>query len=59
MNEFIFVIDRSGSMHGQSINLAVEALLLFLHSLPLGSKFNVYSFGSRFVKLFPTSVFYS
>ncbi len=40
------------------MKLAVEALKLFLHSLPLGSKFNVISFGSEFEKLFPESVVY-
>ena len=45
-------------MNGKPIELAVEALKLFLHSLPLGSKFNVYSFGSTSQKLFQTSVAY-
>ncbi len=35
-------------MDGKRIKLAIEALKLFLHSIPLGSKFNVYSFGSKF-----------
>jgi hypothetical protein len=30
-----------------------------LHSLPIGSKFNVISFGSNFIKLFPDSVEYN
>jgi len=30
-----------------------------LHSIPLGSKFNVISFGSNFTKLFPESVVYN
>ena len=45
-------------MSGKPIELAVEALKLFLHSIPLGSKFNVVSFGSNFTKLFPESVVY-
>jgi von Willebrand factor A domain-containing protein 5 len=48
LNEYIFVIDRSGSMEGAPIKLANQALKLFLHSLPLGCKFNVVSFGSDF-----------
>jgi hypothetical protein len=39
-------------MFGKPIKLAVEALRLFLHSLPLGCKFNVVSFGSSHVKVF-------
>lgn len=46
-------------MSGSPIRLAVEALKLFLHSLPLGSKFNVISFGSNFSKLFPESIDYN
>ena len=46
-------------MKGSPIELAVGALKLFLHSLPIGSKFNVVSFGSEFEKLFPDSVDYN
>jgi hypothetical protein len=53
------LIDRSGSMCGKPIKLAVGALKLFLHSIPLGSKFNVYSFGSEFKKIFNESVEYN
>lgn len=56
--EVVFVIDRSGSMEGSRMELAKEALQVFLKSLPLGVKFNVCSFGSRHSFLFPRSVAY-
>jgi hypothetical protein len=46
-------------MDGNPIKLAVEALKLFLHSIPLGSKFNVYSFGSEFKKIFNEALDYN
>ncbi|KAK3602215.1 hypothetical protein CHS0354_039961 [Potamilus streckersoni] len=51
--EFIFIIDRSGSMEGKKIQNAKEALLLFLKSIPIDSYFNVIGFGSGFESLFP------
>lgn len=33
--ELIFIVDRSGSMMGKGIQQAKQALLLFLHSLPV------------------------
>lgn len=56
--EIIFVLDRSGSMMGQSIDLARKAMLVFLHSLPADCYFNVVGFGSTFQFLFPSSVKY-
>ncbi|RHZ83023.1 hypothetical protein Glove_100g22 [Diversispora epigaea] len=53
--ELIFIIDRSGSMEGDPIKKAKEALELILRSLPDDCIFNVVSFGSKFTSLFPKS----
>ncbi|EDO45203.1 predicted protein, partial [Nematostella vectensis] len=57
--EFIFVIDRSGSMSGDRIKNARETLFLFLKSLPEHCHFNVVGFGSSYEKLFSSSTKYS
>ncbi|XP_031432645.1 von Willebrand factor A domain-containing protein 5A-like isoform X2 [Clupea harengus] len=65
--EFIFVVDRSGSMDfrmhsGKDAKMRIESardtLLLLLKSLPMGCFFNIYGFGSRFESFFPKSVEY-
>ena len=53
--EFIFLVDRSGSMGGDNINQAKATLLLFLKSLPVACYFNIVSFGNDFSTLFPES----
>ena len=53
--EFVFVVDRSGSMSGGQIAQAGRALELFVRSLPVDSFFNVVSFGSNHTLLFPAS----
>ena len=45
--EIVFLVDRSGSMGGSSMEQAKQALTLFVHSLPASCLFNIYSFGSR------------
>ncbi|XP_028274826.1 von Willebrand factor A domain-containing protein 5A-like isoform X2 [Parambassis ranga] len=66
--EFVFLLDRSGSMTSlltnskqekTRISSARDTLLLLLKSLPMGCYFNIYSFGSRFERIFPKSVEYS
>ncbi|XP_044209467.1 von Willebrand factor A domain-containing protein 5A-like isoform X5 [Thunnus albacares] len=66
--EFVFLIDRSGSMgccvdnsnqQETRIGSARDTLLLLLKSLPMGCYFNIYSFGSSYQHTFPKSVEYS
>jgi hypothetical protein len=57
--EVVFVCDQSGSMGGSRMNLAIEALQIFLKSLPVGVKFNICSFGNYHSFLWPRSVTYS
>ncbi|ODM88037.1 von Willebrand factor A domain-containing protein 5A [Orchesella cincta] len=57
--EFIFMLDISGSMYDEPIQLAKEALLLFLQSMPADCYFNVITFQSYFKCFFPNSVKYS
>jgi len=52
IGEFIFVVDRSGSMSGKKIQQAQQTLLLCLASLPQGTLFNIVGFGSDFRFLF-------
>ena len=59
LGEYIFVLDRSGSMMGDRIALAKDAAMFFLKSLPSTSKFNIVSFGSQFTSMFPESVDYN
>ena len=45
---FIFLIDQSGSMSGNKIKIASQALILFLQSLPVGSYYQIIGFGSTY-----------
>ena len=45
---FIFLLDKSGSMWGERIELAKEALIFFLRSLPKNSYYHLIAFGSNF-----------
>ncbi|XP_004688858.1 PREDICTED: von Willebrand factor A domain-containing protein 5A [Condylura cristata] len=66
--EFVFLIDRSGSMACPTskqdmsqlrIEAAKETLILLLKSLPMGCYFNVYGFGSSYESFFKDSVEYT
>ncbi|KZW03696.1 VIT-domain-containing protein [Exidia glandulosa HHB12029] len=57
--EYIFLVDRSGSMGGGRIAAVCTALQIMLRSLPSrGTTFNIFSFGSHCDSLWPTSVEY-
>ncbi|HYE85638.1 MAG TPA: VIT and VWA domain-containing protein, partial [Vicinamibacterales bacterium] len=56
--EYLFIIDRSGSMDGPSIAQARSALQLALRSLDEGDYFNVIGFGTSYEPMFPASVAY-
>jgi len=53
--EVIFLVDRSGSMAGSSIEEVRNALQLCLRSLVPGSYFNIIGFGTQIDMLFPQS----
>lgn len=48
---FVFIVDRSGSMGGERIEITKKALELFMQSLPPKSTFQIISFGSNFDQL--------
>ena len=53
--EYIFLVDRSGSMSGDHIFHVKETLILFLKSLPTNCFFNLIGFGSYYRSLFQES----
>jgi hypothetical protein len=56
--EVIFLIDRSGSMEGSSIEEVHNALIVCLRSMMAGCRFNIVGFGSTYESLFPESRHY-
>jgi hypothetical protein len=49
--EYIFIVDCSGSMSSENkIGYARQAMSVFLKSLPMGSSFNIFRFGSTYVQ---------
>ncbi|KAE9395328.1 hypothetical protein BT96DRAFT_1022000 [Gymnopus androsaceus JB14] len=58
--EYIFLVDRSGSMRRMNIQLVREALVVLLRGLPsVDTTFNIVSFGSYATKLWENSRAYS
>eukprot|EP00347_Sterkiella_histriomuscorum_P005979 403354535 len=45
---YIFIVDRSGSMRGEKMDMTKEALKLFVSSLPPDCLFEIISFGEEF-----------
>jgi hypothetical protein len=45
---FIFLLDRSGSMGIEKMKMAKDVLIYFIKRLPMGSMFEVISFGKDF-----------
>lgn len=57
--EYLFLVDRSGSMKGKSIETAKRALVMLLRALPSQNTwFNIFSFGRQSDSLWPQSVPY-
>lgn len=58
--EYILLLDRSGSMSGSRIETAKRTVTSLLHALPSeGTIFNIFSFGSSYESLYGTSVQYN
>ncbi len=51
---YIFLIDQSSSMRGEPLEVAVQASILFLQSLPAGSYYQIIGFGTYY-KLYDKS----
>ena len=61
LGEFIFLLDRSGSMGcGQRMKLANDAAIFFVKSLPASCLFNIVSYGApTMTPMWPKSVEYT
>ncbi|KAI0685189.1 hypothetical protein BC835DRAFT_1421505 [Cytidiella melzeri] len=60
VQEYIFLVDQSGSMNGSRIETAKNTLIMLLRSLPSrGTSFNIFTFSSGCQSLYGESVEYS
>jgi len=53
--EFIFLVDRSGSMDGDRIEMTKSVLNELLDRIPIDSYFNIVSFGSYYELMYLNS----
>lgn len=59
VQEYIFLVDRSGSMDYGRIAMARKTMVMLLRSLPThGTHFNIFSFGGHCDSLWPDSIIY-
>ena len=60
VQEYIFLVDRNGSMGGARIETAKRALVMLLRALPhQGTSFNLFSFGTTCSPLWAESMPYN
>lgn len=57
--EYIFIVDRSGSMSGTRMSMTAQVLSQLLALLPKDSYYNVISFGSAYQAMYPESIYRS
>ena len=53
--ELVFLLDRSGSMRGGSMQLLKDAMRIMVRSLPRDCHVNIVGFGSSFQPLYGSS----
>ena len=56
---YIFLLDQSGSMIGNPIQILKKTIILFIKSLPFGSYFQIIGFGTNFIKYNEIPVIYN